>query len=172
MMILVMNNIVKTWLAPALVLLLVAGTSYVLGLEGRQSQDGTTVSAANQSAVAQNTTSKATAASTNVISDIQQSLNQPSPAPAKQSSSASQNKTTTKSSGSTQTQAPASNGIVNINTATLAELDTLPGIGPVYAQAIINYRTQNGPFVRVDDLVKIKGIGPKTLEKLRPLITV
>lgn len=67
---------------------------------------------------------------------------------------------------------PNVGGIVNINTATLSELDTLPGIGPAYAQAIINYRTQNGPFVRIQDIEKVKGIGPKTFEKMKSRITI
>lgn len=56
---------------------------------------------------------------------------------------------------------------VNVNTATRQELEALKGIGPVKAQAIIDYRTKNGPFKSVDDLANVKGIGPKTLEDLR-----
>jgi competence protein ComEA len=61
---------------------------------------------------------------------------------------------------------------VNINTASKKELDALPGIGEVLAQRIINYRSANGPFRSVDDLTKVKGIGAKTLEKLKPYATV
>ncbi|MGB0589755.1 MAG: ComEA family DNA-binding protein [Myxococcota bacterium] len=61
---------------------------------------------------------------------------------------------------------------VNLNTATSGQLQTLPGIGPAKAGAIISYRSKNGPFKRVDDLVQVKGIGPKTLSKLRPLVTI
>ena len=61
---------------------------------------------------------------------------------------------------------------VNINTASVKELDTLPGIGPSTAQKIIDYRTANGPFKTVDELDNVSGIGPATLEKLRPLVTV
>ena len=61
---------------------------------------------------------------------------------------------------------------VNINTASKKELDALPGIGEVLAQRIIDYRSANGPFSTVDELTKVKGIGAKTLEKLKPYATV
>ena len=61
---------------------------------------------------------------------------------------------------------------VNLNTATEAQLDTLPGIGPATAKAIVEYRTQNGPFKSVDDLKNVKGIGQKKLDKLKPELTL
>ncbi|ODN31104.1 ComEA family DNA-binding protein [Fervidobacterium thailandense] len=60
--------------------------------------------------------------------------------------------------------------LLNINTATVSELEKLPGIGPTKAAEIIRYRTENGPFKSVDELLNVKGIGPKTLEKIRPLV--
>lgn len=63
-------------------------------------------------------------------------------------------------------------GKVNINTATIAQLVTLPNIGEVLAQRIIDYRTENGPFQTIDDLTLVEGIGFSRLEKLRDDITV
>ena len=65
-----------------------------------------------------------------------------------------------------------SGGLVNINIATLAELDTLPGIGPSTAQKIINYREANGKFVSVDEIDRVSGIGAAKLEQIRDLISV
>jgi competence protein ComEA len=61
---------------------------------------------------------------------------------------------------------------IAINTASLEELDTLPGIGPTTAQAIMEYREQKGKFSSPEDLLKVKGIGPKKLAVIRPHITV
>lgn len=61
---------------------------------------------------------------------------------------------------------------VNINTATLEQLEALPGIGPVSAQRILDFRAQNGPFKSVEQLVEVKGIGEKSLGKFRELVTV
>ncbi len=66
----------------------------------------------------------------------------------------------------------ATSGLVSINTGTVSDLDQLPGIGPVKAQAIIDYRNQFGPFVRVEDLVNVKGIGSKTMEDIRSQIVL
>ena len=62
--------------------------------------------------------------------------------------------------------------LVNINTASLEELDTLPGIGPTTAQKIIDYREENGPFATIEDIVNVSGIGAATYEDIKDLITV
>ncbi|MGZ8694728.1 MAG: helix-hairpin-helix domain-containing protein [Gaiellaceae bacterium] len=64
----------------------------------------------------------------------------------------------------------ATTGPVHLNTATLEQLDTLPGVGPVTAQKILDYRTENGGFASVDDLDAVSGIGPARLESLRELV--
>ncbi len=61
---------------------------------------------------------------------------------------------------------------VNINAATVADLEKLPGIGPSTAQRIVEYREKNGPFKKVEDLMNIRGIGEKSFLKLKPLVVV
>ena len=63
-------------------------------------------------------------------------------------------------------------GIVDINSATLSDLDALPGVGPSTAQAIIDYRIANGPFASVDDLLNVRGIGPSKLAAMRARVRV
>lgn len=62
--------------------------------------------------------------------------------------------------------------VVNLNTATKQELETLNGVGPAKAQAIIDYRTKNGAFKTVEDFKNVPGIGEKTFEKLKNDISV
>ena len=62
--------------------------------------------------------------------------------------------------------------LININTAAQFELETLPGIGPTTAQKIIDYRNDNGPFVAIEDIINVSGIGPVTFERIKDLITV
>ena len=61
---------------------------------------------------------------------------------------------------------------INLNTATIAQLETLPGIGPYTAKSIVDFRNHSGPFQRVEDLLAIKGISKSKLEKLRPYVTI
>jgi len=67
---------------------------------------------------------------------------------------------------------PDTNGIVNINRASVTELDALPGVGPSTAQAIVDYRTTNGPFGSPEDLLNVKGIGPAKFDAMRKLVGV
>ena len=67
---------------------------------------------------------------------------------------------------------PAAGALVNLNAATLSELDTLPGVGPVTAQKIIDWRTQHGTFTSVDELLEVDGIGDKTLADIAPHVTL
>lgn len=85
------------------------------------------------------------------------------------------------SSGSSAPSAPttsahsgksSSGEVVNLNTATVQQLDALPGVGPVTAAAIVAWRDANGKFTSVDQLAEVDGIGPARLEKLRPLVRV
>jgi len=65
----------------------------------------------------------------------------------------------------------ATTGPVSLSSATLDELDALPGVGPITAQKILDYRTEHGPFASVDDLDAVPGIGPTRIEQLRDLVT-
>jgi competence protein ComEA len=63
-------------------------------------------------------------------------------------------------------------GIVDINIATLSDLDALPGVGPSTAQAIIDYRVANGPYASIEDLLNVRGIGPSKLAAMRARVRV
>lgn len=69
-------------------------------------------------------------------------------------------------------QAEVKSTTLNVNAATVKELRQLPGVGKVTAERIVAYRDANGAFVSVDGLSKVKGVGKKTLEKIRPLVVV
>lgn len=68
--------------------------------------------------------------------------------------------------------AASSSGTVNLNSASAEQLETLPGVGPVTAQAILGWRSQHGRFSRVEELQEVDGIGPKTFQRLAPLVAV
>ena len=73
------------------------------------------------------------------------------------------------SSGSAST---GTNGPLDLNRASTTDLEALPGIGPALAQAIVDYRSQHGAFHSVEDLARVRGIGPAKMEQLRPLVKV
>ena len=67
---------------------------------------------------------------------------------------------------------PGAGGKINLNTATLDQLESLPGIGEVLGQRILDYRQQHGAFRSVDDLLNVSGIGPSHLADMKDLVTV
>lgn len=66
----------------------------------------------------------------------------------------------------------AARRLVNINTATAAQLESLTGVGPALAKSIVTFRSQKGPFAKVDDLLNVPGIGPSKLSAMRDEVTV
>jgi comEA protein len=141
------DGVITSHLGSVLVVALVAVSAFALGSQYQPAVIGEASSI------------KKDPETSTAISDLQQqiqSASQPTTVP-----------TAPTASGMTQ---PV--GLISINGASQAELETLPGIGPSKAGAIISYRLANGPFLRIDDLVNVKGIGPKTLESLRSLITL
>ena len=79
---------------------------------------------------------------------------------------------TTESASAVAGVGPAAVGAINLNTAPAADLETLPEIGPVLAQRIVDYRTAHGPFESVEELARVEGVSARTVETLRPLVTV
>lgn len=76
------------------------------------------------------------------------------------------------SSGALSAGGAAAIALIDLNTATLAQLDTLPGVGPVTAQAIVDFRTKNGGFRKVEELQEVDGIGAKTYAQIAPHVRV
>ena len=90
------------------------------------------------------------------------------PAAAHQSSP----KTETPAAAAKAEKPAAAGALVNLNTATQAQLETLPGVGAKAAERILEYRQKNGQFKKIEDLMNVKGIGEKSFLKLKPLLTV
>lgn len=74
--------------------------------------------------------------------------------------------------GASEAVAAPSSGLVNLNTATVRELEALPKIGPVLAQRIVDYRESHGPFQRADQVMAVDRVGPAVYEAIRHLVTV
>jgi competence protein ComEA len=81
-----------------------------------------------------------------------------------------QNQATTPKTAATVTA--TATAPVNLNTATVEQLATIPGVGPKMAERIIDYRQKNGGFKKVEDLMNVSGVGEKSFLKMKPLITV
>lgn len=92
----------------------------------------------------------------------------------KSSSSTTTVKTTTQNGtvAGAETSSGEFSGMINLNTASADELDSLPGIGPTYAQRIIDYREANGGFSSIEEIENVKGIGPATFGKMKDQITI
>lgn len=73
---------------------------------------------------------------------------------------------------SQETKSATVASVVNLNTATEAELQALPGLGPAIAKRIVDYRQKSGGFKKVEDLMNVQGIGEKSFLRLKPLLTV
>jgi competence protein ComEA len=70
-------------------------------------------------------------------------------------------------------KAPAAPGaVVNLNSATIAQIATLPGIGPKTAELVVQYRQKNGPFKKIEELMNVKGIGEKSFLRIKDRLTV
>jgi competence protein ComEA len=87
---------------------------------------------------------------------------------------AQQSTTTTEKPAAVKAEKPSAPAaaLVNLNTATQAQLESLPGIGVKVAERILDYRQKNGPFKKIEDLMNVQGIGEKSFLKLKPLLTV
>jgi competence protein ComEA len=78
----------------------------------------------------------------------------------------------TKSAAHPAAAKPSATAIVNLNTATAADLEGLPGIGAKTAARILEYRQKNGPFKKIEDLMNVRGVGEKNFLKLKPQLAV
>ncbi len=72
----------------------------------------------------------------------------------------------------TESSSASASAPINLNTASVAQLETLPGIGRSTAERILEYRQKNGSFKKIEDLMNVRGVGEKSFLRLKPLITV
>ena len=101
-----------------------------------------------------------------------QQLNIPFKAGEEPSTSNSSDDTSLVLPGATEASSSGSSqDLININTASVEELDSLPSIGPTIAQRIIDYRDENGPFQTIEDILNVSGVGPSTFDQIKDLIT-
>ncbi len=109
-----------------------------------------------------------------LVKTPKQSSPSPQNSPANQSAAPTPTKTSTSAPTPSATPAPApeQSEKININTASLEELDKITGVGPIIGQRIIDYRNTNGPFQKIEDIKNVKGIGDVTFEKMKDEITI
>ena len=79
---------------------------------------------------------------------------------------------TSRSTSTALSTTSTSSGLIDLNVATIDQLDTLPGIGQALASAIVTFREENGPFKSVEEITNVPRIGPATYDKIRDLVTV
>lgn len=72
----------------------------------------------------------------------------------------------------TKASSPGTEALLDLNTASQSELEALPGVGPVLAERIVAYRAEQGPFSSIEELEEVEGISTRTIEALRPLVTI
>lgn len=106
---------------------------------------------------------------------VQEQTESPSPAPQDATPNPAVTRRARSSSEESESKDPvgqSSPSKINVNTASIQELDSLPGIGLTLAQRIVDDRKQFGPYESVDELKRVKGIGTETVERLRPFVVV
>ena len=169
--------VAKPWYAVAVMLILVTALCASMTMLIRQSMNYHAVTAAQANATASSRYGNAndSAAPQPKHSNTPQGApsEQPSaPQPAADPSASAAAPSALPSTVPSTSPSAGGSGLINLNTATVQELDTLAGVGPVTAQRILDHRQRIGRFASVDQLLDISGIGPKTLEKLRSQVTV
>lgn len=152
-----------------LVAALAASLTMLLIQAGNMRVDAT--NAVAQSRAASQMPSSSPAPSTSEMSGTVESETSDEPSQSS-SPSATPTASASESASSTPPERPADDGLVDINTADVAQLDAVNGIGPVIARRIVDYRNANGRFSSVDDLLDVPGIGMKTLDKMRGQLVV